>query len=150
MILPKYIKAGNDVSGTAVKVTMSMDYELATQTANDWQEFCDDFVYLFAQGLGNEEKLINKYTDLGIRGSIKIWMPESESAYNQMVGQMKQMGIISQETATELCTLSSPDESERLLSEAQRKKEEEKEQLEQASALKQNENTSQSTTQKQA
>lgn len=148
MILPKYIKAGNDVSGTAVKVTMSMDYELATQTANDWQEFCDDFVYLFAQGLGNEEKLINKYTDLGIRGSIKIWMPESESAYNQMVGQMKQMGIISQETATELCTLSSPDESERLLSEAQRKKEEEKEQLEQSASLKQNENKTQSSTQK--
>lgn len=38
IILPKYIKAGNDVSGTAVKVTMSMDYELALQAANDWRE----------------------------------------------------------------------------------------------------------------
>lgn len=124
-ILPKYIKAGNDVSGTAVKVTMSMDYELATQTANDWQEFLDQFVFLFAEGLGLEEGLINKYTDLKVKGVFKIWMPESETAYNQMVGQMYQMGVISQETAIEKNTLSSPDEKERVASETQKKLEQE-------------------------
>ena len=135
-ILPKYIKAGNDVSGTAVKVTMSMDYELAIQTANDWQEFLDQFVFLFAEGLGIEEGLINRYTDLKIKGVFKIWMPESETAYNQMVGQMYQMGVISQETAIEKNTLSSPDEKERVAAESQKKLDQEQKKLESAAAEK--------------
>ena len=117
MILPKYIKAGNDISGTAVKVTMSMDYELALQTANDWQEWCDKFVDLFCQALGREEGRIDKYTSLRIKGCFKVWMPESETQYNQMILQLKQTNVISTLTATERCTVSAPDEYERILHE---------------------------------
>ena len=125
MILPKYIKAGNDVSGTAVKVTMSMDYELALQTANDWQEWCDKFVDLFCQALGREEGRIDKYTSLRIKGCFKVWMPESEYQYNQMITIAKQAGILSTLTATEKCTISAPDEYERILNEQQQARENE-------------------------
>ena len=119
MILPKYIKTGNDVSGTAVKVTMSMDYELALQTANDWQEWTDKFVDLVCQGFGLEEGNIAKYTDLRIKGSFKVWMPESEYQYNQMVLQLVQAKVLSGQTGRERCTLANPDESERVMMERQ-------------------------------
>lgn len=125
IILPKYIKTGNDVSGTAVKVTMSMDYELALQTANDWQEWTDKFVNLVCQGLGLEEGDISKYTDLRIKGSFKVWMPESEYQYNQMILQLVQSKVLSGQTGRERCTLANPDESERVLMERQQERNEE-------------------------
>lgn len=124
IILPKYIKAGNDVSGTAVKVTMSMDYELALQTANDWQEWTDKFVDLVCQGLGLEEGNIAKYTDLRIKGTFKVWMPESEFQYNQMILQLVGAKVLSGQTGRELCTLAQPDESERVMLERQQENEE--------------------------
>ena len=124
IILPKYIKTGNDVSGIAVKVTMSMDYELALQTANDWQEWTDKFVDLVCQGLGLEEGNIAKYTDLRIKGSFKVWMPESEYQYNQMILQLVNAKVLSGQTGRELCTLAQPDESERVMLERQQENEE--------------------------
>ena len=98
---------------------MSMDYELALQTANDWQEWTDKFVDLVCQGLGLEEGDIAKYTDLRIKGSFKVWMPESEYQYNQMILQLVQAKVLSGQTGRERCTLANPDESERVMMERQ-------------------------------
>lgn len=120
-ILPKDVKANGDVSGVAIMQTQSLDIENALQGVIDWQNVADKMVRLFKQGLAKElvhkginSRAITEFANLNINAKFKIWRPYSETEYNNMLIALKNSEIISQETATELSTVSRPDENTRL------------------------------------
>ena len=126
-ILPKDISTGGDVSGIAMQMTRSLDIEWATSESIEWQNFASKQMRLFKEGLARELVLngknptaITDFADMRVSCKYKMWQPFDESTYNQMLTTMKQGGIISQQTAVEKNTVSTPDEMLRVLSEAER------------------------------
>lgn len=120
IILPKDISLSGDISGVAVEISMSLDNETALMNVIDWQNVADKMCRLFKEGLAKE--LVNKgindtavtdFEQLQINAKFKVWKPRSESEYNNMLISLKQSGCISEETAIEKNTESSPDEKMR-------------------------------------
>ena len=84
---------------------------------------------LFKYGLAKElvntgvnPTAITDFEDLHISSKFKVWRPFNEFEYNQMIATLRGAGILSQETAIEVNTISKPDEKLRV-----RKEEEEAE-----------------------
>ena len=133
-LLPDDVKTGGDVAGIAIQLVQSLDLELAHQKVIEWQNVADKMVRLFKYGLAKElvdsrknEFAITDFEELNINAKFKVWKPLNDEAYNMSVAQMKQMGIISLETAIEMNTYSKPDEKARVrkeLEEAERKAQE--------------------------
>lgn len=120
-LLPKDIKTGGDLSGITVKLVQSLDMENALQEAVEWQNVADKMVRLFKEGLAKElvnsgvnKTAITDFSDLNINAKFKVWEPQSDSEYNQMLIQLAGAGLISQETGIELNTASKPDEKSRI------------------------------------
>lgn len=136
-LLPDDVKTGGDVAGIAIQLVQSLDLELAHQKVIEWQNVADKMVRLFKYGLakelvdsGKNEFAITDFEELNINAKFKVWKPLNDEAYNMSVAQMKQMGIISLETAIEMNTYSKPDEKARVrkeLEEAERKAQEQME-----------------------
>lgn len=123
-ILPRDISTGGDISGLAVQMTRALDIEWATSAAIEWQNFADKHMRLFKEGLARELVLsgenptaVTDFVDMRVTCRFKMWQPFDEGTYNQMVCTAKQAGIISQQTAVEKNTLSSPDEFLRVMNE---------------------------------
>lgn len=117
IILPKDISLSGDISGVAVEISMSFDNETALMNVIDWQNVADKMCRLFKEGLAKElvnkkinETAITDFEKVMINAKFKVWKPRSESDYNSMIIQLKQSGCISEETAIEKNTESSPDE----------------------------------------
>lgn len=120
-ILPKDIKMSGDVSGIAVKFTQGLDLETAQRGAIDWQNVADKMVRLFKHGLAKElvqkginQKAVTKFPNMRINAFIKVWSPQSDTEYNNMLVASVAGGILSKETATECNTESKPDELSRI------------------------------------
>lgn len=133
-LLPKDIKATGDISAQAILLTQSLDNETALQGAIDYQNVIDKMVRLFKEGLAKELVLskknkyaITEFEGLEITGAIRPWNPQNKTDYNSMLIQLKGAGLISEETAIEKNTESTPDEKVR------RSKEKEEERKNQAS-----------------
>ena len=101
---------------------MSFDNETALMNVIDWQNVADKMARLFKEGLAKElvnsgeEKYQTAITDfdkLMINAKFKVWKPRSETDYNNMIIALKQSGCISEDTAIEKNTESSPDEKMR-------------------------------------
>ena len=129
ILLPKDVKSSGDISALAIMLTQSRDIETATQGAIEWQNVISKMQRLFSEGLskelvkkGDSETAVTDFQNLRVFASFKIWRPHSDTEYNSMIIQLKQSGCISEETAIERNTESSPDEKMR------RKKERENEQ----------------------
>jgi hypothetical protein len=133
-LLPDDVKTGGDVAGIAIQLVQSLDLELAHQKVIEWQNVADKMVRLFKYGLakelvasGKNEFAVTDFEELNINAKFKVWKPLNDEAYNMSVAQMKQMGIISLETAIEMNTYSKPDEKSRVrkeMEEAERKAQE--------------------------
>lgn len=129
-LLPKDVKSSGDISALAIMLTQSLDIEGATQGVIDWQNFADKMVRLFVAGLAKEkvnkkenENAVTEYGRLRISAKFKIWRPFNETEYNQMLVTLNKAGIISQKTAIEKNTISTPDEEMRIKREEPKKKE---------------------------
>ena len=129
-ILPKDISASGDISGIAVQMTRALDIEWAASAVIDWQNFASKHMRLFKEGLAMEKvrkgenmTAVTDFADMKVSCRYKMWQPFDENSYNQMIATMKQAGIISQRTAVERNTVSSPDEFMRVLSEARQEME---------------------------
>jgi hypothetical protein len=124
-ILPKDIHTSSDTSGVAVQMTQSLDIQTAKNGIVEWQNVADKMVRLFKHGLAIELRnkgiltdAVPRFADLNINAQFDIWQPYSEAEWNQMLATMKKAGILSQTTATEMNTVSRPDEVERINKEA--------------------------------
>lgn len=120
IILPKDISLSGDISGVAVEISMSFDNETALMNVIDWQNVADKMCRLFKEGLAKElvnnkenETAVTDFEELQINAKFKVWKPRSDSDYNSQIIQLKQSGCISEETAIEKNTESSPDEKMR-------------------------------------
>jgi len=125
-ILPTDIHTSSDTSGVAVKMTQSLDIQTAENGMVEWQNVADKMVRLFKYGLAmelvNKDKTdpdytpdaITEFSKMNINANFDIWTPYSEVEYNTMLVTMKNGGILSQRTATEVNTISRPDEHERI------------------------------------
>jgi len=115
-ILPKDIKTSGDISGIAIQITQSLDNEESLGGVIEWQNVADKMTRLFKYGYAKE--LVNKgdataitrFDSLEISASFKQWRPRNDYEYNNMLIQLKGGGIISQMTAIEKNTESTPDE----------------------------------------
>lgn len=114
-ILPDDINVSGDVSGVAVKLTQSMDYELAIQTARDYANEANSMKNLFIQGLSKETNSSFKLDKTAsILAEFDIWMPQNDEAIYNTLLQLHGVGLTSTETATSLIGHNAPDELERL------------------------------------
>lgn len=120
IILPKDISFSGDISGVAVEISMSFDNETALMNVIDWQNVADKMARLFKEGLAKElvnkkinETAVTDFQNLMINAKFKVWKPRSETDYNNMIISLKQSGCISEDTAIEKNTESSPDEKMR-------------------------------------
>ena len=120
-ILPEDVKTSGQISALAIKLAQSLDLEKATMAVIDWQNVADKMCRLFKEGLAKE--LVNKginntaitdFKDLHLNAKFKVWQPLDDATYNQMLATLKQAGITSTKTAIEKCTVSTPDEEERV------------------------------------
>lgn len=125
-LLPDDVKTGGDVAGIAIQLVQSLDLELAHQKVIEWQNVADKMVRLFKYGLakelvdsGKSEYAVTDFDNLNINAKFKVWKPLNDEAYNLSVATMKQMGIISLETAIEMNTYSKPDEKARVRKETE-------------------------------
>lgn len=119
-ILPKDIKISGNISGIAIQLTQSMDIETALQGVTDWQNVADKMIRLFKQGLAKElvaskvqANAITSFRDLKINGKFKVWRPQSDVEFSQMLVSLKGSGLISEETGIELAPVARPDEKSR-------------------------------------
>lgn len=135
-LLPDDVKTGGDVAGIAIQLVQSLDLELAHQKVIEWQNVADKMVRLFKYGLakelvasGKNEFAVTDFEELNINAKFKVWKPLNDEAYNMSVAQMKQMGIISLETAIEMNTYSKPDEKARVRKEMEETERKAQEQL---------------------
>lgn len=131
-ILPKDIKISGNISGIAIQLTQSMDIETALQGVSDWQNVADKMIRLFKQGLAKElvsskiqNNAITSFNSLNINGKFKVWRPQSDVEFSQMLVTLKGSGLISEETGIELAPVARPDEKAR----RKREKDAEKESL---------------------
>ena len=125
-ILPDDIKVSGDISGLAVQLTKELDILNAEQAVIEWQNAADKMTRLFKYGLakelvetGENPTAITDFEDLNISSKFKVWRPFNEYEYNQMISTLKGSGIISQETAIEVNTISKPDEKLRVRKETE-------------------------------
>lgn len=148
-ILPDDIRLSGDVSGLAVQLTKELDLLNAEQKVIDWQNVADKMVRLFKFGLAKE--LVNKgikadavteFENLHINAEFEVWRPFNNTEYNIMLSNMKQSGIISQETAIEVNTVSKPDEKARVQREIEEQRKYEEQQAERKQQEQQNTNNS--------
>ena len=148
-ILPDDIRLSGDVSGLAVQLTKELDLLNAEQKVIDWQNVADKMVRLFKFGLAKE--LVNKgikadavteFENLHINAEFEVWRPFNNTEYNIMLSNMKQSGIISQETAIEENTVSKPDEKARVQREIEEQRKYEEQQAERKQQEQQNTNNS--------
>lgn len=135
-ILPKDIKMSGDISGIAIMMSMSMDIENALKKVIEYQNVADKMCRLFKEGLAKElvakgiqETAITDFQNLKINASFKVWRPQSDTEFAQMLVTLKGAGILSEETAIEESPVSAPDEKNRRKKEVeeQERKEIEKE-----------------------
>lgn len=136
-LLPKDVKSSGDISAQAIMLTQSLDIETALQGVIDWQNVIDKMTRLFKEGLakelvsnGENEYAVTEFADLDINAKFKVWRPQNDSEYNQMLIQLSGAGLISQETGIEKNTESSPDEKVRVQREHEQRIKEEEEQKE--------------------
>lgn len=127
-ILPDDIKVSGDISGLAVQLTKELDILNAEQAVIEWQNVADKMTRLFKYGLakelvatGENPTAITDFEDLNISSRFKVWRPFNEYEYNQMITILSGAGVLSQETAIELNTLSKPDEKIRVAKEEEEK-----------------------------
>lgn len=120
-LLPKDVKMSGDVSGIAVELTQQLDNETAMQGVIEWQNVADKMTRLFKYGLSKElvqshinDTAYTDFEDIHINAKFSVWKPRNDTEYNNMLIAMKGGGIISQETAIELNTVSKPDEKMRI------------------------------------
>lgn len=120
IILPKDISLSGDISGVAVEISMSLDNETALTNVIEWQNVADKMTRLFKEGLAKElvnnginETAVTDFEDLQINAKFKVWKPRNETDYNTMLTTLKGAGLISEETAIEKNTESTPDEKMR-------------------------------------
>ena len=126
IILPDDIRLSGDVSGLAVQLTKELDILNAEQSVIEWQNVADKMTRLFKYGLakelvenGENPTAITDFEDLHISSKFKVWRPFNEYEYNQMITILKGAGVISQETAIEVNTISKPDEKLRVKNETE-------------------------------
>lgn len=119
-ILPKDVKSSGDISAQAIMLTQELDIETALQGVIDWQNVADKMTRLFKEGLAKElvnegiqPTAITDFANLDINAKFKVWRPQNDTEYNSMLIQLKGAGLISEETAIEKNTESSPDEKTR-------------------------------------
>lgn len=126
-LLPKDVKSTGDISAQAIMLTQSLDIENALQGVAEWQNVADKMCRLFKEGLakelvnGGKPEYGNAITDfdrLSIRAAFRVWRPQSETEFNNMVISLLSNSAISKQTAVEKNTLSAPDEMQRLSKEA--------------------------------
>ena len=120
-LLPKDVKSTGDISAQAIMLTQSLDIENALQGVAEWQNVADKMARLFKEGLakelvnnGKNPTAVTDFAGLMIRASFRVWRPQSETEYNNMVIALKSANILSKQTSVEKCTMSSPDELMRL------------------------------------
>ena len=120
-VLPEDLRLSGDVSGIAVQITKGMDIQTAKQNVIEWQNVADKMWRLFTYGLSKE--LVNSgvqpnaftsFKNMNVSAKFKVWKPFNETEFNNMLISMVGGKIISKETATEVNTISKPDEKIRL------------------------------------
>ena len=122
-ILPKDISTAGDISGVAIEITQSLDNEEALSGVIEWQNVASKMSRLFKYGLSKElvnsgdKTAITRFDSLEISSCFKQWRPRNNAEYNQMLSTMKSSGILSQKTAIEKNTESTPDEEIRIAAE---------------------------------
>lgn len=141
-LLPKDVKSTGDISAQAIMLTQSLDIENALQGVSEWQNVADKMCRLFKEGLakelvntGDNNNAVTEFEKLMISAAFRVWRPQSETEFNNMIISLKQANILSAQTGIEKNTLSSPDELQRLQKEAE---EAEKKALEQQQAQENN------------
>lgn len=119
-LLPKDVKSSGDISAQAIMLTQSLDIETALQGVIDWQNFADKMCRLFKEGLakefvntGKNLTAITDFEDIDINAKFKVWRPQNDTEYNNMLISLKGAGGISEDTLIEKNTESSPDEKVR-------------------------------------
>ena len=142
-ILPKDIKMSGDISGIAIMLTQSLDIENALQGVIEWQNVADKMCRLFKEGLAKElvkkdiqPTAITDFNNIKINAKFKVWRPQSDTDFAQMLVTLKSNGLLSEESGIELSPVSSPDEKAR----RQKEKEEAQAQAERNLMLSQNNN----------
>ena len=124
-ILPQDIKMSGDISAIAIQLSQSLDNEEALKGATEWQNVASKMCRLFREGLALElagkdidNNAVQRFDKLRINAKFVVWMPKSETDYNQMLAALKNAGLISQKTGIEKNTQSKPDEEIRIKNEA--------------------------------
>lgn len=153
-LLPKDVKSSGDISAQAIMLTQSLDIENALQGVIEWQNVADKMARLFKEGLarelvnnGEHETAVTDFANLNISAKFKVWRPQNDSEYNEMLIQLRGAGLISGETGIEKNTVSSPDEKQRVKREADEKAKAALELAQQQAAAKDTSSTSSSQTQ---
>lgn len=120
-LMPKDVKTSGDVSGIAIMLTQSRDIEKALQGAIEWQNVVSKMCRLFKEGLAKElvykdinPTAVTDFKEMNIHAELKIWIPRSETEYNNMLIALHGGKLISTETGIESNTASKPDEVQRL------------------------------------
>lgn len=119
-LLPKDVKSSGDISAQAIMLTQSLDIETALQGVIDWQNFADKMCRLFKEGLakelvntGKNPRAVTDFESIDINAKFKVWRPQNDTEYNNMLISLKGAGGISEETLIDKNTESSPDEKVR-------------------------------------
>lgn len=119
-LLPKDVKSSGDISAQAIMLTQSLDIETALQGVIDWQNFADKMCRLFKEGLakelvnnGTNPTAVTDFESIDINAKFKVWRPQNDTEYNNMLISLKGAGGISEETLIDKNTESSPDEKVR-------------------------------------
>lgn len=133
-LLPKDVKSTGDISAQAIMLTQSLDIENALQGVIEWQNVADKMCRLFKEGLakelvanGTNNKAVTQFQKLNINAKFRVWRPQSDTEYNNMVSALAGAGLISHETGIEKNTLSTPDEKSRVARETEEKERKEQE-----------------------
>lgn len=120
-LLPKDVKSSGDISAQAIMLTQSLDIETALQGVIDWQNFADKMCRLFKEGLakefvqtGKNPYAVTEFESIDINAKFKVWRPQNDTEYNNMLISLKGAGGISEETLIDKNTESSPDEKVRM------------------------------------
>ena len=131
-LLPKDVKSSGDISAQAIMLTQSLDIENALQGVIEWQNVADKMCRLFKEGLaqelvssGENPRAYTEFKKLNINAKFRVWRPQSDTEYNNMISSLAGAGLISKETGIEKNTLSTPDEKSRLAREEEAKEKKE-------------------------
>lgn len=113
-ITPKDITTSNS-GGNGIALAMSNDYALASQSATDWKQYCDEMVYLHQEGLDLETNGTEGLAKLRVSADIIPWSLETN---NTKITNLAMEGVyLSAKTIIEKCPDAAPDELERVIAE---------------------------------